>query len=89
MKTSKELKEARSLVSNKITELSALEVRTDAQTTELENQLVEERRLGREIELALELEKRNLEAAKAAGAGASQSEEKEMRSFQIGKLIEA
>lgn len=89
MKTSKELKEARSLVSNKITELSALEVRTDAQTTELENQLVEERRLGREIELALELEKRNLEAARAAGAGASQGEEKEMRNFSLGKLIAA
>lgn len=89
MKTSKELKEARSLVSNKITELSAVESRTEAQTTELENALVEERRLGREIELSLELEKRNLEAAKLAGQGGSNGEEKEMRSFSLGKVIAA
>ena len=93
-KTSKQLREERAAIGNKIAELSVVETRSENQTTELENALIEERRLGREIELALELEKRDAEkvsaeARKAAASGIANvnSEDKELRNFSLSKLI--
>lgn len=85
MKTSKELKEERSLVSNKIAELSAIESRTEAQTTELESQLALEERLSKEIEVQLGLEKRN--AMLAGNNGVKENEKRSKDRFSISRLL--
>ena len=94
MKTSKQLKEERALISAKIDELSKVENPTDAQVSELRDALKNEENLTNSIETALEFEKR--EAAKAAevranagvaGGKNNSGEEKELRKFSLSKLI--
>ena len=58
MKTSKQLKEERALISAKIDELSKVENPTDAQVSELRDALKNEENLTNSIETALEFEKR-------------------------------
>jgi len=98
MKNSKQLKEERAAIAEKIETLSKVEARTELQTTEMRDAIKEEERLSNEIEATLELEKRAADkaasearASKNAGAGAeaSKSEEKELRKFSISKLIVA
>lgn len=85
MKTSKQLREERSAISDKIAELSKVEDLNDAQKAELRSLVTNEENLTKDIELALDLEKR---AAAVAGNGKpSNSERKEMRNFSISKLI--
>lgn len=81
MKTSKQLIEERSTFTAKIAELSAKETLTDAEQTELRNAMTSEEKLHGEVELALQLEKRNaeqaaLEARKMSPNGKSDSEKK-------------
>jgi len=92
MKTSKQLIEERSTFTAKIAELSAKETLTDAEQTELRNAMTSEEKLHGEVELALQLEKRNaeqaaLEARKMSPNGKSDSEKKEMRNFSFGNVI--
>jgi HK97 family phage major capsid protein len=89
-KSSKELRELRKEVKDKIdslTEKVKTEARefTDAEAKELRDNLDLETKYNRDIELALELEKRA--ASSVVGTPLSNSEEKEMRSFSISKLI--
>ena len=86
MKTSKQLREERSAISDKIAELSKVEDLNDAQKAELRSLVNNEAKLTEDIELALDLEKRA--AAVAGNAGKpSNSERKEMRNFSISKMI--
>jgi HK97 family phage major capsid protein len=96
MKTSKQLIEERSTVTARIAELSGLESLNEAQQTELRTAMQNEERLNGEVELALSLEKRNAEqAAKEARNAATNGkdnglkpEEKEMRKFSFGKMLQ-
>lgn len=95
MKTSKQLKEERAIVANKIETLSKVEGRTEEQTNELRSAISEEERLDNEIEAALEVEKRAAkeaekaakEAAKLAGNGTGDSEQREMGRFSFSKMV--
>lgn len=91
MKSSKQLKEERAAVTDKIEALSKIENRTPEQTTELRNLINQEANLNNEVEAALEVEKRQAEQAKiaaaAAGAGKGRGDEHEARNFSFGKLV--
>src|SRR5574343_643115 len=91
MKSSKQLKEERAAVTDKIEALSKIENRTPEQTTELRNLINQEANLNNEVEAALEVEKRQAEQAKiaaaAAGAGKGRGDEHEARDFSFGKLV--
>jgi HK97 family phage major capsid protein len=89
-KTSKELREQRKEVKDKIDSLTSkvkTEARefTDAEAKELRDNLDLETKYNRDIELALELEKRA--ASAVVGTPLANTEEKEMRNFSISKLI--
>lgn len=95
MKTSKQLKEERAAISDKIESLSKIEGRTEAHTKELTEAIEAETRMGVEIEAQLAIEKREAEkaAAEARKAGSGNplknnaGEEKELRKFSLSKLI--
>lgn len=88
MKTSKQLKEERAEVSKQIDALNAIENRSEAQTDELSALLAKEDTLDKEIEVSLEVEKRNAKiAAAAAGASKGRGDEHEARDFSFGKLV--
>jgi len=84
MKTSKQLREERSAISSKIDGLSNVENLNDAQKSELRSLVDSEAKLTSEIELALEMEKRN---ATLAGGAASSAEKRESEKFSFGKLV--
>jgi len=84
MKTSKQLREERSAISSKIDGLSNVENLNDAQKSELRSLVDSEAKLTSEIELALEMEKRN---ATLAGGAASTAEKRESEKFSFGKLV--
>lgn len=84
MKTSKQLREERSAISSKIDEMSKVENLNDAQKSELRSLVDSEAKLTSEIELALEMEKRN---AGLAGGAASTAEKRESEKFSFGKLV--
>jgi len=84
MKTSKQLREERSAISSKIDAMSNVENLNDAQKTELRSLVDSEAKLTSEIELALEMEKRN---ATLAGGAASTAEKRESEKFSFGKLV--
>jgi HK97 family phage major capsid protein len=84
MKTSKQLREERSAISSKIDGISNVENLNDAQKTELRSLVDSEAKLTSEIELALEMEKRN---ATLAGGAASSAEKRESEKFSFGKLV--
>lgn len=84
MKTSKQLREERSAISSKIDGLSNVENLNDAQKSELRSLVDSEAKLTSEIELALEMEKRN---ATLAGGSVSNSEKRESEKFSFGKLV--
>lgn len=95
MKTSKQLIEERASVTAEITRLSGLESLTEAQQTELRTAMQSEERLNGEVEIALQLEKRNAEqaarearnAASTENANNPSKEEKEMRNFSFLKMV--
>ncbi len=91
MKTSKQLIEERSTFTAKIAELSAKETLTDAEQTELRNAMQSEEKLNGEVELALQVEKRNAEQAaknaKPVNHEVPNKEEKEMRNFSFAKMV--
>lgn len=84
MKTSKQLREERSAISSKIDEMSKVENLNDAQKSELRSLVDSEAKLTSEIELALEMEKRN---AALAGNSVSNAEKRESEKFSFGKLV--
>jgi HK97 family phage major capsid protein len=89
-KTSRELREERKAVSDKINALTdkvKAENRdfTNDETVELRGLIDSEKDFSSKIEVALELEKRA--ASAAAGSGVSKSEEKEIRNFSLQKLV--
>lgn len=84
MKTSKQLREERSAISSKIDGLSNVENLNDAQKSELRSLVDSEAKLTSEIELALEMEKRN---AALAGNSSSNAEKRESEKFSFGKLV--
>lgn len=91
-KTSRELREERKLVSDKIaslTEKAKAENRdfTNEETVELRGLIDSEKDFNSKIEVALELEKRAVEAASVAGGAVTNNEEKEMRDFSLQKLV--
>jgi HK97 family phage major capsid protein len=95
-KNSKQLKEERSAVDGKIAELSKVEARSEAQTSELTSLLEQREVLTSEIETELRLEKFEADqaAAEARKAGASggtfdpkSSEKREMGKFSLTKAI--
>lgn len=91
MKTSKQLREERGVISDKI---AALEDKAKTENRNLNPEEVKELRglldsekaISEEIETVLELEKRAAAKATPIDLGRSNSEEKEMRNFSIGKL---
>lgn len=84
MKTSKQLREERSAISSKIDGMSNVENLNDAQKSELRSLVDSEAKLTSEIELALEMEKRN---ATLAGGSVSTAEKRESEKFSFGKLV--
>jgi HK97 family phage major capsid protein len=91
MKTSKQLREERGVISDKIAALedkAKTENRnlTTDEVKEMRGLLDSEKSLSDEIETVLELEKRAAAKATPIDLGKSNSEEKEMRKFSIGKL---
>lgn len=86
MKSSKQLKEERALITNKIDELKKVDNISEAQTAELRSLIAQEDSLTEAIETALELEKR--EAKKVGKQFAEPDPEKrEMQRFSISKMI--
>jgi HK97 family phage major capsid protein len=89
-KTALQLREERKSVNDKIDSLMALETRTADQEVELNGHYDAVEKLSLSIDNAEREEKRQAAiASAAAGASASKSEEKELRNFSLGKLIEA
>ena len=89
-KTSRELREERKVVSDKInslTEKVKSENRdfTNEETVELRGLIDSEKDITSKIEVALELEKRT--ASAAAGTPLTNNEEKEMRGFSLSKMV--
>lgn len=95
MKTSKQLKEERAAISDKIEVLAKIENRTEEQTNEMRSLVSQEASISNEIEATLELEAREAkkaqEEARKAGSAApaknNAGEEKELRNFSLSKLI--
>lgn len=95
MKTSKQLKEERAAISDKIDALVKLDSRTEEQVNEMRNLVSQEASLSNEIEATLELEAREAkkaqEEARKAGSSApatnNSGEEKELRKFSLSKLL--
>jgi HK97 family phage major capsid protein len=89
-KTSRELREERKVVSDKINSLTE-KVKSENrdfnndETVELRGLIDSEKDLTSKIEVALELEKRA--ATAAAGVPLTNNEEKEMRGFSLSKLV--
>jgi hypothetical protein len=84
MKTSKQLREERSAISDKIAELSKVEDLNDAQKAELRSLVTNEENFTKDIELALDLEKR---AAILAGGKVESPEKRSKDRFSISKLL--
>ena len=84
MKTSKQLREERSAISDKIAELSKVEDLNDAQKAELRSLVNTEENFTKDIELALDLEKR---AAILAGGKVEAPEKRSKDRFSISKLL--
>jgi HK97 family phage major capsid protein len=84
MKTSKQLREERSAISDKIAELSKVEDLNDAQKAELRSLVTNEENFTKDIELALDLEKR---AAILAGGKVEAPEKRSKDRFSISKLL--
>lgn len=94
MKTSVQLKQERKGVTDKIEALKAKAASennrsyTDDEVIELQSLVDSENKLGREIELALELEAREARMAGAAGTKKESSpEEREIGEFSFGKML--
>jgi HK97 family phage major capsid protein len=91
-KTSRELREERKAVSDKITSLTEkvkAENRdfTNEETVEIRSLIDSEKDFTNKIEVALELEKRAASVAGNSNPVVTQSEEKEMRGFSLSKLV--
>ena len=84
MKTSKQLREERGLIADKIGELSKIETLTDEQKTELRTLVSNHENLTADIELSLDLEK---VAARAAGGKVEAPEKRSKDRFSISKLL--
>jgi HK97 family phage major capsid protein len=91
-KTSRELREERKAVSDKITSLTEkvkAENRdfTNEETVEIRSLIDSEKDFTNKIEVALELEKRAASVAGNSSPVVTPSEEKEMRGFSLSKLV--
>lgn len=84
MKTSKQLREERGLIADKIGELSKIETLTDEQKTELRSFVESHEKLTEDLELVLRSEK---VAAAAAGGKVEKTEKRSKDRFSISKLL--